>query len=452
MTHFPAEMKLLRAAVRQHITAVAPDDSVPTLLASVNWQHVLWLGRQHGALISLMDMLQAPQFSSLCPPEILGQLTVFREVHQLRALARASEVCRLQDAFDHHEIPAVLIDPWMFAVSTHGRYDLVEIGTALPYAVSSSDRSRAEAMLIAAGHPVDSTVHKLVTLGRSPVLFNKGIAAHPSADRLLAQSVAVNLGGRKLASLSPIHWLLARIWKQPPAEDTPLWYFREVVGIARSLSEANWRDVPPEAAHFGIDTAVVEAVTNSHQALGLPLSTATREALASLQNQKRSPKKASSKPLLSTVPFLPTPALVMDRMLKLAAPEATDIVYDLGCGDGRIVIKAAMDFGSRGVGVDLNPALIAEANARASAQGISDRVSFVCGDVFETDLSEATVLCLYLLPSFFGRILERLGRDGKPGVRIVSHDYIFPDWPPEKTEIIRSGPLKLSQIYLWRLP
>jgi SAM-dependent methyltransferase len=131
-------------------------------------------------------------------------------------------------------------------------------------------------------------------------------------------------------------------------------------------------------------------------------------------------------------PYVPTPAVIVDAMLGLADIRADDVVYDLGSGDGRLVITAAKRFGSRGVGIELQPELIELANAGAKKEGVAGRVKFIQGDLFETDIREATVVTLYLLPRFVTRLVPRFLAELKPGTRIVSHDYPLVPWPPDK--------------------
>ena len=147
------------------------------------------------------------------------------------------------------------------------------------------------------------------------------------------------------------------------------------------------------------------------------------------------------------VPYVPTPQTVVDEMLKIAAVSKDDVVYDLGSGDGRIVITAAKNFQARGVGVDINPERIKEANANAQQAGVTDRVKFIEQDLFETDLKEASVVTLYLLPEVNLRLRPKLWRELKPGTRVVSHSFDMGDWKPEKT-------VKLGErtIYYWVIP
>lgn len=146
--------------------------------------------------------------------------------------------------------------------------------------------------------------------------------------------------------------------------------------------------------------------------------------------------------------YVPTPHEVVDRMLDVAKVRPTDVVYDLGCGDGRMVIAAAKKFGTRGVGVDLDPARIKEARANAKAAGVEKLVTFHVGDMFETDIREANVVLLYLLPELNRRLKPKLFAELRPGARVVSHDFdMGKEWPPD-----RSVKLGSDGIYMWVMP
>src|SRR5438270_1818220 len=132
------------------------------------------------------------------------------------------------------------------------------------------------------------------------------------------------------------------------------------------------------------------------------------------------------------VPYVPTLPEVVDEMLKMANVHTGDVVYDLGCGDGRIVITAAQRFATRGVGVDLNPERIKEARENAEKAGVTNLVTFREGDLFKADIGEATVVALYLLPSVNEKLRPKLWRELKAGSRVVSHNYDMGDWKPEK--------------------
>jgi len=151
------------------------------------------------------------------------------------------------------------------------------------------------------------------------------------------------------------------------------------------------------------------------------------------------------------VPFVPTPHEVVEEMLRLANVGKNDVVYDLGCGDGRIVIAAAQKFGARAVGVDIDPERIRESNENARQAGVTDRVKFLQQNFFETDLSEATVVTLYLLPEVNLRLRPKLLRELKPGTRIVSHAFDMGDWKPEKVVKVPYDDREYT-IYYWVVP
>jgi precorrin-6B methylase 2 len=147
------------------------------------------------------------------------------------------------------------------------------------------------------------------------------------------------------------------------------------------------------------------------------------------------------------VPYVPTNQDVVDAMLKLAKVTKNDVVYDLGCGDGRIVITAAKKYGATGTGIDINPQRIKEAKQNAAAAQVTDKVKFVEADLFQTDFSEASVVTLYLLPSVNLKLRPILMKQLKPGTRIVSHAFDMGDWKPEE-KIEVNG----STIYFWTIP
>lgn len=153
----------------------------------------------------------------------------------------------------------------------------------------------------------------------------------------------------------------------------------------------------------------------------------------------------AQKPKLD-VPYVPTKQTVVDAMLKIANVSKGDIHYDLGCGDGRIVISAAKR-GAIATGVDIDPQRIKEAKENAKAAGVTDKVTFIEGNLFDMDFSKATVLTLYLLPNVNLKLRPKILSELKPGTRIVSHAFDMGDWKPEK-QIVVDG----STIYFWTVP
>jgi SAM-dependent methyltransferase len=144
--------------------------------------------------------------------------------------------------------------------------------------------------------------------------------------------------------------------------------------------------------------------------------------------------------------FVPTRELVIEAMLKAAKVGPNDVVYDLGCGDGRIVVAAAK-IGARAVGIDIDPQRIKEANENAAKSGVTGKVQFRQEDLFQADIREATVVTLYLLPSLNVKLRPRLMEQLKPGTRIVSHDFDMGDWAPEETIAVDG-----KTVYLWTIP
>ncbi|HSF21490.1 MAG TPA: class I SAM-dependent methyltransferase [Burkholderiales bacterium] len=154
-------------------------------------------------------------------------------------------------------------------------------------------------------------------------------------------------------------------------------------------------------------------------------------------------------------PYLPSTEIAVDEMLRLAGTGPDDLVVDLGSGDGRVVIAAARDYGARGLGIEIDPKLVAESEANARRAGVAERVAFRQGDVLAADYREATVVTLYLLPGLVDKLKPRLLAELRAGTRIVAHDYGFSDWKPDRSVVIS----KTYHLYLvpaaiagkWRL-
>ncbi|MBI4487831.1 MAG: class I SAM-dependent methyltransferase [Deltaproteobacteria bacterium] len=157
------------------------------------------------------------------------------------------------------------------------------------------------------------------------------------------------------------------------------------------------------------------------------------------------------------MPFVPTPMEVVDRMLEMAEVKKGDLVYDLGSGDGRIVIRAAKKYGARGVGIEMDPELIELSRAKAKEEGVSHLVEFRAEDALRVDVSSATVVTLYMLPWFNARLRPVLQQQLTPGSRVVAHDFDIEGWPPTRVEklpdIERTPGSYVHQhtLYLWRI-
>ncbi len=165
------------------------------------------------------------------------------------------------------------------------------------------------------------------------------------------------------------------------------------------------------------------------------------ETMAASNPQEAEPRRHPD------VPYVPSPPDVVAEMLKLANVHKGDKLYDLGCGDGRIVIMAAQKFGADGTGVDINPERIKEAEANAKQAGVAGKVHFVENDLFKADIHDADVVTLYLLPSVNLKLKPKLLKDLKPGTRIVSHSFDMGEWQPDKTAEVDG-----RRLYLWVVP
>ena len=150
-------------------------------------------------------------------------------------------------------------------------------------------------------------------------------------------------------------------------------------------------------------------------------------------------------------PYVPTPPEVVDRMLAFARVGPSDVVYDLGCGDGRIVIAAARKYGARGVGVDIDPVRINESIANARKAGVEKLVTFKLQDAMKTDVSEATVVTLYLLSFANVQLRPILEKQLKPGSRIVSHNFGMGNWEPDRVDSFTDSNGGTRTLYLWQV-
>ncbi len=186
--------------------------------------------------------------------------------------------------------------------------------------------------------------------------------------------------------------------------------------------------------------------TVSVASLGVAGCTSQRDFEAEAEAQAPAPV-ATPQQRRPDVPYVPTPQPVVNAMLQLAQVNTNDVIYDLGSGDGRIPITAAQKYGARGVGVDINPQRVQEANANAQRAGVTDRLEFRQQDLFQTNLRNATVVTLYLLPDVNLKLRPKLLKELKPGTRIVSHSFDMGNWKPQQVQQVDG-----TTIYLWVVP
>jgi SAM-dependent methyltransferase len=178
---------------------------------------------------------------------------------------------------------------------------------------------------------------------------------------------------------------------------------------------------------------------------GLPAAAHGQQPAATRDSAAPQPKRTPD------VIYVPTPPEVVRQMLDVARVNKNDVLYDLGSGDGRIVVEAARRYGARGIGIDINPERIREANANAKKAGVTGRVQFLEQDLFETDISKASVVTLYLLPSLNVKLRPTLFKL-RPGTRIVSHDFDMGDWQADSTMRVNSETRGTSTVYYWLIP
>lgn len=150
------------------------------------------------------------------------------------------------------------------------------------------------------------------------------------------------------------------------------------------------------------------------------------------------------------IAYIPTPYDAVEAMLTLAQVGPDDVLYDLGCGDGRLLIEAARRWGTRGVGIDIDPACLQLAQQRVQAAGVDHLITLQAGNLYESDVSDATVIALYLLPHLNVRLLPRLLQQLRPGARIVSHQFDMGDWEPDQMLQLPASEEE-STIYVWRI-
>ncbi|NJL61365.1 MAG: class I SAM-dependent methyltransferase [Methylacidiphilales bacterium] len=184
-------------------------------------------------------------------------------------------------------------------------------------------------------------------------------------------------------------------------------------------------------------TSCTQQVTSQESSQAPTKTVQVQQTTPATQPQEKTPD----------VVYVPTPPEVVNKMLEVAKVGKNDILYDLGSGDGRIPITAAKKFGTQGIGIDIDPERIKEANENAKKQGVSDKVKFLQQDLFKSDFSKATVVTLYLLPELNVKLRSQLFKQLKPGTRIVSHAFDMGDWKPEQTLNVNG-----RTVYYWTIP
>jgi hypothetical protein len=433
-----SEWQLLGLGVAGCLGEEVDADRVKELCGQVNWHHVLWLGRQQRVLLALHSLRE------FILEAVRGQVEQFRQANHLRRLNRAGEMCLIQDVLTREGLRGAFANGWALSERYYRTPDLRELGTHTSVVIAAGDRARAEAVFGKLGYDFDWDPTRLLKWGRTDLNF--------LSDELWTGSEAVEdpflvwperfgsfeAFGRKFTTLSALGWLSHfRLRKRHP------WWRKlqggwDVRAVLLGVAEGERWSVVRGAVRAG--RGAEGEMWAAQQAANASALVRLRQACAG-QGTTRSTFR---------VQFSPTSMDVVLAMLSLAEVERGDVVYDLGCGDGRFVVEAARRFGARGVGIDVDRKLLDEASAGAAAAGVGE-VSFRCADFFDVDLGDATVVCLYLQPWVMPSLLEKLRRELRPGTRVVSHEFFFPGWVPERTQILRVRPDLAVQIYLWRV-
>ena len=408
------EMALLRASVRAYFDGYKDFSDLNDVLPRVDWTRAFWLGRLHGSLLFVREALN--RAGARVPDEVAAQLNAINEASIRRRLARGAELCRVHDTFERAGIEALALSGWLFTERFYEVPRLLDVGTVTPYAVRAEDRARAAQALKPMGYLVDDPLED-VTTNRSRVKLRVDLDEQLGPD-LWSRTPTFEIAGRAVRVLAPEDWLTILTSRIDGSGWTPLYLAANVISLQRYLGVAS------------SDYLLDEIVRN-------PLP---RRALQANDAIDIGDDRSAGN-------FIATPVTFVERMLQLAETGENDVVYDLGCGNGNAVITAASAFGARGVGIDNDPALIAEANAAAGT--VADRVQFKLGNLFTADLSEATVLFLYLHQSAYGDIHRTIIPKLRPGTRVVSRDSTFRGWIPDKSEVISISPQCTSMIYKW---
>lgn len=477
-------------------------------LPEADWAAVMWMARRHKVLPPLHEGLSP--FAADVPPEVRAKLKRQAEINGLYSLTQSREFLELEDVFAASGARVIPVGGQVQAALIHGNLALRQSRfIRLRYLVRPEDVPRLEELLTPLGYVFDPDLIRLFRFGvtRSKVIWHTGPAAgrsFPEAlfEKMWARRKAVSLGSRRVWTLAPedmllflcreeiahhhLHWRrlveIGALVRHPDGFEWPvaletarqtglereatlqLALARDLLGIdlpepvverarrpvirraAERVKAVAWGLAPepgyPERLRFRVGLK-----TGLGAKAGYAWRQGRKDLRAAWKKATRSRAEAKNIGL-----FAPTPMAVAEQMLRLAEVGPEDRVYDLGCGDGRIVILAAKLFGARGVGIDFDPELVAKARRKAEEEGVSHLVSFVEGDVMEADLGPASVVTIYLQDFAFPRLLKKLRRDLRPGARIVSHDFFFKSRPPKKAEVVSPAPGLLSHIYLWEAP
>jgi hypothetical protein len=462
MTEDVPERMFILASIRRHLPGADLDGDLAPLLQGLNWDRLLWIAVRMRVQLWIRDALEMTSAQRVCPPAVRSQLDAVRQAAHMRSLSRTREMCLIQDRFDKVGIPALSVDGWTFAQCFYPNPGFREPGGSLGWMVQPQDLERCRTLLAEEGYDFGGDPLRLSNPNRTLLRLRDRIGGMDSIDasqrdRLWSSPRSISLGGRMLRTLAPAHWLIHLCGRAAEAGAVdPIRAF-DLLTAWSSIPEGQHMEILAEADRFGLRSPVVGALTAAHRRFQLPVPGVLDRGPGGLVvNRKMRYGNVLSTPTPDTElsylgRFSPTPVAVANAMLELAETGPEDVVFDLGCGNGRLLVAAARRFGAKAVGVDIDPVRIEEARASVAAAGVAGRVSLSVGDLMGADVSAATVVCLYIQGFAMDGIRRKLESEARPGTRIVSHNFVFPGWPPERTRIVRAGLLQAAHIYLWKI-
>jgi methylase of polypeptide subunit release factors len=486
----PPEFLLLRAATRG---LVDPDQRPPAAWPpDLDWQLIPWLGQWHGVLPTL-HACATPAASPLPVARLQRALAESDESNRLSLLGRLGEARLLAEKFRAAGLDVLLTSGWALGVRFLRCPEARQVDRSLGFLVAAPELERARQVARDGGYEVTPDPLRLHVPGRSLLALRTPepalkIGFGPSAPE-------ISVAGARVRVPSAEDWLLLRTGTGALPRVRELRRAADVVAlthqvrdwedvVARARAAQRWRALgfvvlashalldlaPPEHAVAALaDTGVRQLVEPFvrdavHQPTrAIPRFESARREFALGDTPAQRLRTAARHVRRTLFPrtdrneslgrFAPTPQGVVNELIAFAEVGPDDVLIDLGCGDGRIVLAAARA-GARGIGVDSDPARIAEARAAAASAPASSpgRVEWRCADVGQVDVRDASVVTIYLQEFAYPRLRRQLLRQLRPGARIVSHDFIFPGWPPERSAIVRAGAAKCAVLHLWRVP
>ncbi len=502
--------EIVRGSLKAFIQGGLPPEEEAALrvhMRAVSWPEVLWMVRHHKVLPPFYEGLHA--FPEDVPAETWASLRQQAQTNGLYSLTLSREFLELDAFFAASGARVVPVGGLAEAALVHGNLALSQSRfIRLRYLVRPSDVAALEEQLVPRGYDFDLGKMRTYHFGRtkSRIIWHTGFREDRPLpgdlfDALWERRREVTIGSRRVKTLAPEDLVLF-LCREEAAHHRLNW--RRLVEISALVAHRDgfsWDVMRETARRVGIEREVTLQLALAHNLLGIALpddvrtdarDPVIRDAVARVKARANEglPEPAFGERLRFRVGlkkglgiktayawrqtrkelgrawkkvrrtgraakdigvFAPTPMAVAEQMLRLADVGPEDLVYDLGSGDGRIVILAAKLFGARGVGIDFDADLVAQARKTAEEEGVSHLVSFVESDVMKVDLSPATVVTIYLQDFAFPRLLKKLRAELRPRTRIVSHDFFFKSWPPKKAEVVDAVPGLLSHIYLWEV-